>query len=608
MKKLIVIAFVGIILGLPAARGQTLPDQFEGARKLYTEAMQQMHDKNYPAAIDAFRELATTYKNSRYRDIYNYDLARAYYYAGEYNQALGVLANYNALFPNSYLLPYTHLLRANCDYRSATLDDAFPEYILAYRTTEDRRLRELSKQSLLAMIEAGYVPPDSLLTQVPADLRCAVRGRVANLMADHWSDEQTAHFLGDCPPLAASEKHPPKRIEGQPLIGITLPLSGPYAKYGQSILDGAMLAEELLQEANYPVDVLVYDTRANNITAAREARILDDAEVDLVVGPLLSNVAATASAITSCSQVPLLVPVATEAGFSELSPGCFQMSTNVETIGRGMAQYAVKHRGMTTLAAICPTTIDEMTMADAFADEAKRLGAHVLAVERFRPGETDFGPYINDIKEAILGPPQDSIFYITLEGDTLKEGEAPISFDGLFIPATEDQLFLLLPQLQFYRVTSSYLGADEWNTAKVLKLGEKVLKDAVFYSSKAAMQQAAGYDKFAAAYDAKHGAEPDRLAAVGYDAVNLMAGAYRAGMRTRADIIAYLSGLEAYEGASGKITFGHDRTNLQLPLFDFRDGQVRPLAEQPTVEELPAGKDEETLPDSVGVEDVETKP
>jgi len=567
-----------------------------------------MHDKKYPAAIDAFRELATTYKNSQYRDIYNYGLARAYYYAGEYDQALGVLASYDALFPNSYLLPYAHLLRANCDYRSTQLENAFSEYIRAYRTAQDRRLRELSKQSLLTMVEAGYVPPDSSLAQVPADLLCPIKGRVAYQMRARWTDDEMAQFLGDCAAFSVGEKQLPKRIEGRPLIGITLPLSGPYAKYGQSILDGAMLADELLQESNFPVDLLVYDTRADNITAAREAQILADAEVDIVVGPLLSNVAATASAMTSCSDMPLLVPVATEAGFAELSPGCFQLSTNVETIGRGMAQYAVKHRGMTTLAVICPTTIDEMTMADAFADEAKRLGAHVLAVERFRPGETDFGPYVNDIKEAILGPPQDSIFYITLEGDTLKEGEAPVSFDGFFIPATEDQLYLLLPQLEFYRVTTSYLGTDEWNTGKVLKLGEKILKDAVFYSSRAAMQQAAGYDKFAAAYDAKHGTEPDRLAAVGYDAVNLMADAYRAGMKTRGDIINYLSGLEAYEGASGKITFGRDRTNLQLPLFNFRDDQVRPIVEQPIVEELPAEEDQEAYPDSVGVEDIESKP
>jgi len=607
MKKLIILAFVGLVLCSGAVHSQALPGQYEGARKLYTEALRQMHDKNYSAAIDAYRELATTYKNSQYRDIYNYGLARAYYFAGEYDQGLSVLNSYNALFPNSYLVPYAHLLRANCSYRSSRLDDAFLEYIRAYRTAEDRRLRELGKQSLLAMVDAGYIPPDASLTQVPADLRCPIKGRVAYLMADRWNDQQTAEFLGDCPALAGGEKPLPKRIEGRALVGITLPLSGPYAKYGQSILDGAMLADGLLQEANIPIDLLVYDTRADNIIAAREAQILADAEVDMIVGPLLSNVAATSSAMTSCANVPLLVPAATESGFAELSPGCFQMSTNVETIGRGMAQYAVKHRGMTTLAAICPTTIDEMTMADAFADEARRLGAHVLAVERFRPGETDFGPYINDIKQAIIGPPQDSIFYITLEGDTLKEGEAPVSFDGLFIPATSDQLFLLLPQLEFYRVTTSYLGTDEWNTGKVLKLGEKILKDAVFYSNQAAMQQSAGYDKFAAAYDAKHGAEPDRLAAVGYDAVNIMADAFRAGMKTRADIIAYLSGLEAYEGASGKITFGHDRTNLQLPLFNYRDNQVRPIVEQSIVEELPA-KDEEALPDSVGVEQIESKP
>jgi branched-chain amino acid transport system substrate-binding protein len=270
----------------------------------------------------------------------------------------------------------------------------------------------------------------------------------------------------------------------------------------------------------------------------------------------------------------------------------------METIGRGMAQYAVRHRGMTTLAVITPTTIDEMTMGEAFAAEAERLGAHVLAVEKFRPDETDFGPYINDIKEALIGPQPDSTFYITLDGDTLKPGETPVSFDGLFIPATEQQLFLILPQLNFYRVTTSYLGADEWNTAKVLKLGEKVLKDAVFYSSEAAMHHSMKYDELAASYDAKYAAEPNRLVAIGYDAINILADAYRAGRQAPEDLIEYLGSLKAYEGASGRITFGRNRTNLELPLFTLREDQVRPLIEQPQAEEPP---ETETPPDSVKV-------
>jgi len=605
MKKLTVVVFLVSCLWLPDLLAQTLPDQYSGAKPLYERALRQMEEKDYWGAIDTYDELVSNYQYSKYLDIYNYGLAQACYHAGEFVDAVRVLESFPALFPNSYLIPYTYHLRANCKYRMSRLENAFEGYIQAYRAAGDRRLRELSRKSILAMVDAGYIPSDSALAELPSDLICPVKARAAYLMLNRWNDKEIEAFLAGCPPLRTGEKPPAHRDKSRPLIGVMLPMTGPYAKYGQAVLDGATLAAGLLHEQGFPVELLAYDTRADNVIAAREAVVLAEAEVDMVIGPLLSNVAATVAAALSCSAIPQLVPAATLAGFSELSPSCFQMSANIETIGRGMAQYAVRHRGMTTVAAMCPSTIDEMTMADAFAEEAERLGARVLAVERFRPDETDFGPYINDIKEAILGPPRDSVFYITLEGDTLEKNETPVAFDGLFVPATADQLFLVLPQINFYRVTTSFLGTEEWNNAKVLKLGEKVLKDAVFHSTTAAMRNSARFDEFAAAYDIKYGAEPDRLAALGYDAVNLLADAFSEGKRTREGLIDYLGSLEGYRGASGNMTFGTGRTNLELPLCTLRDEQVQPLVRQPAVEEPP---EDDAFPDSVEVEIIKYEP
>ena len=54
-------------------------------------------------------------------------------------------------------------------------------------------------------------------------------------------------------------------------------------------------------------------------------------------------------------------------------------------------------------------------------------------------------------------------------------------------------------------------------------------------------------------------------------------------------------------GGTTLTTFGRTRSNLELPLFTLKDGQVRPLVERPKVEELP----EDSLavpPDSVGTQ------
>jgi ABC-type branched-subunit amino acid transport system substrate-binding protein len=593
----ILLLFYWLVAGTQTAAQQALPDEFPRAQSLFAKAQRLMREKDYPAAIDAYDELVKGFKYSQYRDIYNYALARAYYLSGDYGHAATALSNYHSLFPNSSLTPYAYHLMANCAYRGGQLESAFRLYARAYRSAHDNHLRDLSRRSLLAAVEAGYFPPDSVLSEAPRDLECPIRARMAFLITGYWSREQIDSFMIDCPEESPAEEKPPLPESGSAVVGLMLPLSGAFAKYGEAILDGAMLAAEMLKREGFRLELLVYDTKSDHITAAREAQALAKAQVDLVIGPLLSNIAATAAAVLSAHHIPLLVPAASQAGFTDLSPLCFQMSPNMVAIGRGMAQYAARHRGMTTMAVITPTTIDETTIAESFVTEAKRLGVDIIAVEKFRPGETDFGPYIRDIKEAILGPIEDSTFYVTLEGDTLKPGEMPVTFDGIFIPATEKQLFLMLPQLNFYRVDASYLGTDEWNTEKVLKLGEKVLRDAVFYSSRAAMHHSAKYEKFATAYDAKYGSEPDRLAAIGYDAVSMLADAMREGRQGPGDIAGYLRLLDGYEGASGRITFGTGRSNLELPLFTLKEGLVRPLVERPPVEEPPTPPSR-----SVGVE------
>lgn len=595
--QLAILILLALVASVSSASAQDFSDEFPRAVSLYARGQRLMQEGNFLSAIDVFAELSKGFKNSENRDLYQYSLARAYYHNNDLANASSQLSNFSALFPSSGLLPFAHQMRANCLYRRGRLESAFLLYMKAYSMARSDRLRDLSERSLLAAVDAGYLPTDSVLGKLPGDLACPVKSRVAKLMTGLWGQEKIDSLLDGCKRATAKKRKKSDSKNGGMTLGMLLPTSGPYSKFGQSILDGALLAAELLGQRRIPIEILVYDTRADHVTAMREALALADKKVDLAVGPLLSNVAATVAAGLSEKLVPLLVPAASQAGFTDLSPTCFQMTPNMSTIGRGMAQYAVRHRGMTTLAVITPTTVDELNMAEAFAAEATRLGARILALEKYRPGETDFGPYIKDIKSSILGPIGDSVFFETLGGDTLRAGEVPVSFDGLFMTSGEEDLSQLLPQLNFYRVTASYLGADEWNSSKVLKLGEKVLKDAVFYSSQAAMDNSLLYEKFATVYDAKFGVAPNRLNALGFDAVNILYDAWRDKRRGPGDVAEFLHSLVGYEAASGRITFGKMRTNLELPLFTIRDGLVKPLVERPRVEEPAAPQ-----PDSIGTE------
>ena len=568
--------------------------------EMLAQAQRLIREKKYPAAIDICQYLTENYPDSPSSDKYLYSLARAYELSGDYKKAIDLLILYHSRFPKSRYLAYSYHLLGNSYYRQGKAEAAFRSYLTAAESTTDDQLKLLSERSLLAMVENGYLPPDTIVSRLPQDIVCGVKIRIAALVKGKWSQEKIDKFLAGCPGSAFVPA--PKSRTSQPAltVGVLLPLTGPYAKYGQALLDGAVLASDAARKKGIPIDLQVFDSKADHVTAARAALAMADEGVDVVFGPLLSDVSATVASALACRRIPLLVPAATQAGFTELSPYCFQMSVNTVTIGRGLAQYAVR-RGMKRMAVFAPTTLDEMTMAESFAAEAVRLGAPAPIVEKFRPDETDFTTVIKDLKRIIAGPPSDSAVYITINGDTLKPGEEPVALDGIFTPATPAQLNLLIPQLDFNKVQGDYLGSDDWDNETVRRLDEHIIHTPVFYSSAAAARMSKAFDSLSIVYSAKFVGKPDRLTALGYDAINILANAWKKGSRGPADIYQYLENVKAYAGASGKITFGRSRSNLELPLFTIQRSAVVPLSQATQVEEKPG---DEIPTDSTDIEEI----
>jgi ABC-type branched-subunit amino acid transport system substrate-binding protein len=577
---------LAVVLGWQQLPSQAAPVAGQNVATIFAEAQKLLHDNKYPEAIAAFQGLVDSFPDSPEGDIFRYNLGRANFLSGDFRGALAAMDGFDEAFPTSSLIPASWHLRANCAYRSGREDTAFRWYLNAYRGAADDRQKTLSRKSILAEISAGYFPPDSVLAAVPAELLCPVKSRMARLVAAVRSRDQIEQFLAGCPEEIGDIAETAPSVATLSL-GVMLPLSGPYARFGQALLDGALLAAEELKKEQTAVAISAYDTKADHVTAAREALALSESGVDLIIGPLLSDVAATVAAQLSCTRTPLLVPAASQTGFASLSESCYQMLPNLTTIGRGLAQYAVAQRHMTRLAVITAGSADELAMADAFIQEVRRLGGQIVAVEQFRVGETDFGPYIRDLKSLLLKAEGDSTTFLSLAGDTLSLDEVPVSIDGIFIPANEEESYLLLPQLNFYQVRTVCLGTDSWDTDRVLKLGDGVLGGAVFYSGKGAMRQAPGFSRFASLFAAKYGNEPDHLSALGYDAVNLAAAAFRQGKIDPGYTAAFLAGVKGYEGASGRITFGRTRSNLEIPLFTVQNGRVIPASERIAIDEPP---------------------
>jgi ABC-type branched-subunit amino acid transport system substrate-binding protein len=225
-------------------------------------------------------------------------------------------------------------------------------------------------------------------------------------------------------------------------------------------------------------------------------------------------------------------------------------------------------------------------MTEAFTKRFRALGGTIIAVEYYRPRDKDFGPQVKDIKRELIGQLTDSARYISPGGDTLELDAVAAHVDCLYLPGDADQVKLLVPQVNFYNLNGVFLGSDGWGDERIYQLGDNVTKSAVFPSPFLEKETSEINLKFSANFDSRYGKRPARLSALGYDAVKLVADSYTSGANSRDKMTRRLSDMSSFQGASGRISFGQFRENVEMPLYRIEKGRPIPVSTSGTTAEL----------------------
>ncbi|MEA3296703.1 MAG: ABC transporter substrate-binding protein [candidate division Zixibacteria bacterium] len=273
-----------------------------------------------------------------------------------------------------------------------------------------------------------------------------------------------------------------------------------------------------------------------------------------------------------------------------LSSTTFQLSPNIELQGTRMAEYAVDSLKADSVAIITSTSPDHLRMSRSFSERFRQLGGKVAGIEYYRSRDKDFGPYIRDLKSILWNMPPDSIYFTNEEGDTLDPDGIPVGIDCLFLPGSPQQLRLLLPQIHFYQLTGNYLGSDGWADETIYRLGDNVTKGAVFPSPFLVGSNSDEDVQFSAAFDSRFGRQPTRLSRVGYDAIRLVIQACDKGCSSREKLVSALEQTKDFAGASGMITFGKNRENIELPLYRIESGKAVVIGENQGIVDSPEGE------------------
>lgn len=555
------------------------------AGEMFDRAYNLLNEAEYVRSYNLFSQLRRDFPDHKNADKHLFFKGKSAYYTEDYSGCIADLEELVRLYPGSSYVPYGYFFLGNAYYRRADADRAVKAYSLAYSLAADNWLEDISLISLESgAMEASLSALDDLKSlSVPESRRCVLLTAVSRALMKRGSFQQISSLLSSCQTAEAGEliRRADQNLSQKAHIGIALPLSGDFKKYGEQLLDGIMLRiDEFKTSVNRDLTPKIYDTKGDNLEAARVINLLSEEGVIASIGPLTSDAGAIASAALSCSDMPLIIPAASQGGLTELSQNTFQLQPNLDWQGVMMADYAVNRLLADTAAIITPTSRENLRMARAFKQRFEELGGTIIGVEYFRARETDFGPYIRDLKSLVIEDLLDSIIFINEDGDTIEAEEAPVHIDCMYIPAAAEQLHQLLPQIHFYNLNTIYLGGDGWGSETVYKLGLPITKECYFSSALINDNLSEKATAFATQFDLRYGRQPGRLEALGYDAMDLICNTFSSGKYSRGEVSRYLKSVSKHEGIAGMVSFGKHRENIELPIYTIDNGQpVRVVVE-----------------------------
>lgn len=357
-----------------------------------------------------------------------------------------------------------------------------------------------------------------------------------------------AAACGGEPDPAAERAARAARGEGDVVIGAAWPWAAHRdVLYGQ----GMELAVEELNAAGGVLGRRVRILRADDEESVERGRLVAqefarNPEVVAVIGHLQSYVTVPAAAIYDLSGLVLVSATATSPELTSKGyPRVFRTIFNDTEVGRQMARLGVA-RGHRRFVIYYARDEYGRGLANAFEEEAVTRGAVVVNRQSYDP----------NLSANPLGAEQ------------TVSGWSSLDFDAVFIAGHDRQAGLLAGKLRQQGVRAVILGSDALATPTFLRTGGEAVEGAVIATPFHPDHPEPASRSFSRAFRARYGSDPDVGAALGYDAVRVLAHAIReAGTTDPERMAAALHAVHDWPGATGRFSFDRAGNLVGMPIL-----------------------------------------
>ncbi|MEP1150271.1 MAG: ABC transporter substrate-binding protein [Balneola sp.] len=360
--------------------------------------------------------------------------------------------------------------------------------------------------------------------------------------------------------LTYSSRYPMRKYPQAPngmsyQIGVALPsfeIQSDNYEVPQHLYFGIQLAVEEFN-SNQPNKKAFLNFVETNSNSTQPEDILNkliwNKDVDVVIGPLFSEVAKAFSGLAEEYEVPVITPLANSDSLSLANNYMFQTNPTFAVQGTKMAQHAVNELGIDTVAVLAQQNALGRASALAFRHEAERLGVFVqhFFLEDLQSNGYDISEYTAYLSKT------DTL----MPAPGLKAVYAP--FTGSAAPTL---IRNLITDLEASESDYILLGSEEWSDTDIASA--RLPETSLHYTQSFDIRYGDNdVENFISNFRLRFEAEPNQFAFIGFDVANAVLSTLN-----RVGNPSYLKNglheLKNFRGLSNNIEFSSEHINQKV--------------------------------------------
>src|ERR1700732_447865 len=334
-------------------------------------------------------------------------------------------------------------------------------------------------------------------------------------------------------------------------------LTGGNASFGISQNNGVQMALEEVNSSGgvlgKKIDLTVEDNQTKQgQTTTIVKKLISEDHVVALIGEVASSKTLEAAPIAEASKIPLLATAATNPAVTQTGDYVFRVCFTDDFQAVVIARFVLETLQKKKVAFMTDVKQDYSVGLTKIAKEyLEKNGGEIVKEQSYSSDDKDFRAQLTAIKAA-----------------------AP---DVIIITGYYPEAALIAKQARQFGIKATLVGGDGWDGSSLITVGGKAIEGSYFSNHFSVEDTSPLVQTFVQKYKQKYNATPDAFAALGYDAMKLLADAItRAGSTDSDKLREGIQNNQNFPGVSGKITIGKDRNaQKSAVIITIKDGAYK---------------------------------